>query len=70
MPEKLWPRNEQEKDKKKYKLDICMLDKDAVDECANVLLYHAGFTKKNVYQTIEDSQIVSIVGQLFDPSDK
>ena len=25
--------------------------------------------KKNVYQTIEDSQIVSIVGQLFDPSE-
>merc|ERR1712087_415934 len=63
VPEKLWPRNEQEKDEKKYKLDIRMLDKDAVNECAD-------FPMKNVYQTIEDSQIVRIVGQLFDPSDK
>ena len=70
VPKKLWPRNEQEKDEKKYKLDIRMLDKDAVNECADVPMYHADFTKKNVYQTIEDSQIVSIVGQLFDPSDK
>ena len=70
MPEKLWPRNDQEKEEKKYKLDICMLDKDAVDECADVPLYHADFKKKDVYQTIEDNQIVSIVGQLFDPSDK
>ena len=62
--------NEQEKEEKKYNLDIHMLDEYAVDECANVPLYHADFTKKNVYQTIEDSQIVSIVGQLFDPSDK
>ena len=55
VPEKLWPMNEQEKEEKKYNLDICMLDEDAVDECANVPLYHADFTKKNVYQTIEDS---------------
>ena len=47
-----------------------MLDKDAVDECADVPLYHADFKKKDVYQTIEDNQIVSIVGQLFDPLDK
>ena len=45
-----------------------MLDKDAVNECADVPLYHADFKKKNVYQTIDDSQIVSIGGQLFEPS--
>ena len=69
MPEKLWPMNEQEKEEKKYNLDIRMLDEDAVDECADVLLYHAKFYEEEC-QTIEDSQIVSIVGQLFDPSDK
>ena len=47
-----------------------MLEEDALDEYADIPLYHADFKKKNVYQTIEDSQIVSIVGQLFDPSDK
>ena len=46
VPEKLFPRNDQEKEEKKYKLDIRMLDKDAVNECADVPLYHANFKKK------------------------
>ena len=66
VPSKLWPRNSQDKDERKYKLDIRMLEKDALDEYADIPLYHADFKKKNVYQTIEDCQIVSIVGQLFE----
>ena len=61
-PWKAWPRNDKDKDERKYKLDICMLDKDALDECADVPLYHADFKKKDVYKTIEDSQILSIEG--------
>ena len=64
-PWKAWPRNDKDKDERKYKLDICMLDKDALDECADVPLYHADFKKKDVYKTIEDSQILSIEGKLL-----
>ena len=64
-PWKLWPRNDQDKEERRYKLDVRMLDKDALDECDDVPLYHADFKKKDVYKTIEDHHIASIDGKLM-----
>ena len=53
------------KQERRYKLDIRMMDKDALDECDDVPLYNIDFKKKDVYKTIEDHHIVSIDGKLM-----
>jgi len=48
-----------------YKLDVCMLDKDILDEYSDVeLISHDLYDRSDMYKTIKDSMIVDMVGKL------
>ena len=48
-----------------YKLDVCMLDKDILDEYSDVeLISHDLYDRSDMYKTIKDSMIVDVVGKL------
>ena len=48
-----------------YKLDVCMLDKDILDEYSDVeLISHDLYDRSDMYKTIKDSMIVDVVEKL------
>ena len=48
-----------------YKLDVCMLDKDILDEYSDVeLISHDLYDRSDMYKTIKDSMIVDVVRKL------
>ena len=49
----------------KYKLDVCMLNRDILDEHSDVeLVGHALYKKSDIYRTIDNSMIIGEVGKL------